>query len=360
MRPRPLGELAGALLHHQAPGGGFPACPSFSQYPYSWLRDSSFIAHALDRAGEHAAAGRYHLWAARTVASQAERVETLVARRARGESIHENEFLPTRFALSGEALGDDWPNFQLDGYGQWLWSLGEHLCLQGTPQLPGELRAGVEVTLAYLKTFWSEPCYDCWEEFPYRWHTSTLASIYGGLRAMSPFVPGLEGTAQAVREFVWRHAVVDGHLSKFVGDPEPDASLLWAAVPFGLLDVDDPVFRRTVETIERDLRRGGVHRYARDTYYGGGTWVLLTAWLGWVYVRQGRHDEAQDLLVWVRGQEQGRGLPEQTTESLLNPVYLDYWRERWGESARPLLWSHAMHLILEAEVAALSPTGVPS
>ena len=53
---------------------------------------------------------------------------------------------------------------------------------------------------------------------------------------------------------------------------------------------------------------------------------------------------------------------EQTTDGLLNPLYLDYWRGQWGESARPLLWSHAMHLILEAAVAthALLAPGVPS
>jgi len=27
-----------------------------------------------------------------------------------------------------------------------------------------------------------------------------------------------------------------------------------------------------------------MHRYADDTYYGGGEWVLLATWLGWYYV----------------------------------------------------------------------------
>lgn len=353
-----LHVLAGMLLRHQAPGGAFPACPSFSQYPYSWLRDSTFIAYALDRAGNHASAGRYYRWAAGTIAARQEQVSQLIQRRERGERIGDSEWLPCRFALSGEALNDDWPNFQLDGYGQWLWGLGEHLRLQGVTALPTAFRPGVEVTLAYLKTFWQEGCYDCWEEFPYRWHTSTLASLYGGLKAMQPFFPEVAEFARQIKTFTLEHAVQGGKLCKFVGDPQMDASLLWAGVPFGLLDVQDPIFTRTVQAIERDLLRGGVHRYAHDTYYGGGTWVLLTAWLGWVYARQGRHTDAERLLDWVRAQEREGGLPEQTTQHLLSPVYLNAWRVRWGESAHPLLWSHAMHLVLEAEILIPNSAGV--
>ena len=28
----------------------------------------------------------------------------------------------------------------------------------------------------------------------------------------------------------------------------------------------------------------GLHRYADDSYYGGGAWILLTAWLGSYYI----------------------------------------------------------------------------
>ena len=30
---------------------------------------------------------------------------------------------PARFALDGSVVADDWPNFQIDGYGTWLWAL---------------------------------------------------------------------------------------------------------------------------------------------------------------------------------------------------------------------------------------------
>ncbi|GGR20334.1 glycoside hydrolase family 15 protein [Deinococcus ruber] len=338
------------LLTHQAASGAFPACPTFSQYPYAWLRDSTFIAYALDRAGEYQGAARYYRWVSGVVAELAGQVDRLIMARHQGEFIPEAQFLPTRFSLTGGTLQDNWPNFQLDGYGQWLWGLGEHLTLSGTRALPDDYRQGVEVTLRYLQQFWLEPCFDCWEEFPYRWHTSTLASIFAGVQAMVPYFPEYEPLGEQIRTFIQSHAVTEGRLSKFIGYPVADASLLWAAVPFGVFSVEDPVFQATLAHIERELLRDGVHRYIHDTYYGGGSWVLLTAWLGWVYVRLGRREDALRLLEWVRAQDNGNGLPEQTQRSLLSPAYLASWTERWGPPAAPLLWSQAMQIVLEQEL----------
>ena len=39
-------------------------------------------------------------------------------------------------------------------------------------------------------------------------------------------------------------------------------------------------------------------------------------------------------------------LPEQITVNLNYPEKYCYWKNKWGEIANPLLWSHAMYLIL--------------
>ncbi len=43
-------------------------------------------------------------------------------------------------------------------------------------------------------------------------------------------------------------------------------------------------------------------------------------------------------------------LPEQVATHLLHPEYLGEWVQRWGSSASPLLWSHAMYLTLTHEL----------
>ena len=72
-----------------------------------------------------------------------------------------------------------------------------------------------------------------------------------------------------------------------------DASLLWLATPFGLVDADDPHFVDTVRVIEEQLTfEGGLRRYPTDTYYGSGAWPVLTASLGWHYAVAGDHAAA--------------------------------------------------------------------
>jgi GH15 family glucan-1,4-alpha-glucosidase len=138
-----------------------------------------------------------------------------------------------------------------------------------------------------------------------------------------------------------------------------DASLLGLAVPYGVVSPDDPIMIRSVEYIESTiLQDGGVHRYAEDSYFGGGAWILLTAWLGWYYseLAAKRPDLASDLqpkiqtcMNWIETQAEGdHYLPEQVPENLNHPPYLTTWVERWGDIASPLLWSHANYILLHA------------
>jgi GH15 family glucan-1,4-alpha-glucosidase len=126
-----------------------------------------------------------------------------------------------------------------------------------------------------------------------------------------------------------------------------DASLLWLATPFGLVRDEEPVFRRTLECIEERLvSDGGLLRYPEDTFYGGGAWILVTAWLAWHHARNGRPERASAYLAWIERQRCGDGgLPEQVSVSATDPWFERYWTERWGASARPLLWSHAMTIL---------------
>src|SRR5690606_9303273 len=118
--------------------------------------------------------------------------------------------------------------------------------------------------------------------------------------------------AEAIHQVVADVGVHDGHLTKWLGATEVDASLIACATPFRLYDPSDEVMRATVARIERELAPGGVHRYLDDTYYGGGEWVLLAGFLGWYHAEAGDTDRANDLLVWMAAQANGDGeLPEQ-------------------------------------------------
>lgn len=340
------------ILAGQASSGAYVASPTFSQYGYSWLRDGAWTAYAMDHAGRHDSARAFYGWVGRALSGQQSRLERLWQKLEGNETPGEADYLPTRFTLDGETGSDFWWDFQLDGYGAWLWGLAAHVEMTADRDLWAALEPWMTMTVRYIAALWQSPNYDCWEEHREHIHVSTLAALYGGLSAVQRHNPALvpDDLPERIRAFTLEMGVApEGHLVKYLGTDAVDASLLWAAVPYGLVDAHDERFSRTLARIERDLHRpgGGVYRYRDDVYYGGGEWILLAAWLAWAYIERGRLAEARDLLAWIEAQATPDGaLPEQVSDHLLYPDRYAEWERRWGKVASPLLWSHAMYLIV--------------
>jgi len=328
-----------AICELQDSAGAFLAAPCPPQYRNAWLRDGVFVADALSRAGEREKAEAFFSWCAGVV-------------EARAAPMARREILDGRYTLDGQEVAGAWSGAQLDGYGAWVWALGRHVRRHGVD--PAPWRAGAELSLGYAAACWSLPCFDWWEE---RWgvHTATLAALYGGLTSAIVAEPWAAEAAKEIKAAVVRDGLVEGRLRARLGDGGLDASLIAVATPFGMLDPDDPLMLATVAEIEsRLVHAGGVHRHPEDEYYGGGLWLVLAALLGWHYLRSGRPEAAREELDWVvRAASPGGELPEQVDDQLLHPEARAAWLERWGPSACPLLWSHAMFLTLVLELDAV-------
>ena len=355
------------ILANQAPSGAYVASPSFPVYRYCWLRDGAFIADAMSRAGEVESAEAFFAWCANVLTSRRERVESLLARRRAGAVIPVADFLHARYTLDGAEAEAEWWNFQLDGYGAWLWALDGHARRHARSLDP--FLDGAALSATYISAFWNQPSYDWWEEHADHLHVSTLASIYAGLsaaarwRGIAPATrDGSAETARAIEAAVRDDSSRLGHLAKWFGGEAVDASLVAVSTPFDLLDPDDPLMEATLERIEAGLvHAGGVHRYATDTYYGGGEWLLLAALLGWHRLRTGDAPGAHRQLEWVAAQATPSGeLPEQVDTHMLAPEAEQAWLDRWGPIATPLLWSHAMYLTLALETGVFVPSIVKS
>ncbi len=352
MRTDPIHRSIEVILENQHPSGAYIACPTFPSYQYCWFRDASFIAYAMDLVGEKESASRFHDWAARQVNNRADIVKDSIVEVASGKSRNSNRILHTRYNLDGtEGISQEWPNFQLDGFGTWLWSLREHHQISGST-LPESWLQAANLVSAYLEATWRQPCFDCWEEFPDFVHPHTLAAIFAGLAAHTELCgEDHSSTLGAIKKYIETHNIVDGHFAKFSNAPAVDSNLIGLAVPYHVFSLDDPRIQATITEIESSLcRGGGLHRYAADTYYGGGEWILLAAWLGWYHAQTGDPQgmlKACHALDWVESQFTLLSyLPEQTPNSLNDPSYYQFWINCWGEIATPLLWSHAMHIIL--------------
>jgi GH15 family glucan-1,4-alpha-glucosidase len=111
------------LAANQAPGGAFLATPVMPDYHYCWFRDGSYIARALDLAGRHDEVRRFHAWAARVIEQNGARVARAEKLARAGVPIDEAATLHTRYTIERQAGTDAWSNFQLDGFGTWLWAV---------------------------------------------------------------------------------------------------------------------------------------------------------------------------------------------------------------------------------------------
>lgn len=338
----------------QLPNGAYPASPDFIAYRgYCWFRDGSFIADGMSAAGADESATRFFHWCAATIERHADRMSAAIEAARAGSPLDDEAMLPARFTFDGGLGLDPWWDFQLDGYGTWLWALAAHLRrhdLPAEPYLPA-----VRLTAEYLVSSWDRPCFDWWEEHSEHVHVSTLGCVGAGLEAALAaglLDDELAGRARAaahdVRELVRTKGTVDGHLTKWIGRNDVDGSLSALVAPLGWISPDDPVAVGTVEAIERTLAdETGVHRFADDVFYGGGRWPLLTAFHGMAKLAVGDEVGARADLEWiVSTATEGGLLPEQVSDRLIAPDSLPQWTERWGSVASPLLWSHAEYLRL--------------
>jgi GH15 family glucan-1,4-alpha-glucosidase len=346
------------ILSLQDPGGAYPASPSFSAYRgYSWLRDGAFIADAMSAIGEIESASKFFGWCSRALVTRAPDIHRIVASAHAGAPVADREMLPTRFTLDGAAGDTEWWDFQLDGYGLWLWAALTHAERHGLDATPW--RRAIELTVDYLIASWDRPCYDWWEEHVEEVHVSTLGSIEAGLRAaarselVGPDRRRAAGeTADAAARLARERGTVDGRLVKWIGSTAVDASLAALIAPLRVVAGDSDLGRATLAELERQLVvDGGTHRFTTDTYYGGGQWPLLSCFFGLAHLDAGDSARARELLEWAAGTVRESGtMPEQVTDHLIDPSFVDEWVQRWGPSADPLLWSHAMFLRLAVEL----------
>lgn len=354
--------LAGQTAH-----GAYLAAPSFPTYRYCWFRDGSFIADAMDLWGHVGSAERFHHWVLSVLRSQLDAV-----------AADPTHVLHTRYQADGAPGQEDWPNFQLDGFGTWLWAYRRHVRHRHVRHRDEGAEADdltvVRGLADYLTRMWPRPNFDCWEEFQERVHPSTLAALFAGLQAASELLDERYylGVAEAIRGFVTAHGVhrstgAPAHFAKHVGSTEVDANLLWVSLPYGVVAPDSELALATLAKVRADLLDpdGGVHRYRADTYYGGGSWILLTADLAQAHLALGERAEAERLRGWIESQARAEGyLPEQVESHLLAPERKAEWDELWGPSASPLLWSHAAYLRLVAAMEGRDPgaagSGMPA
>ena len=340
------------IRDNQTDSGAFIASPNFRVYNYSWFRDGSFIANAMLLAGENDSAYAFHQWAADIINQRAGRIIQLLAKNRAGVAIKLDEHLECRYTADGKEGSEPWTNFQLDGFGTWLWSL-KNFAASGA-QLSEQIIQASNLIVAYLCEFWSLDSFDWWEENFGHQHISTLGSIGTGFVSYCE-LPGADEVLKAkaseqydiIKELIQENGTREGRLTKWIEGDGLDSSLLALFSPFNFIESKSAIGQNTIAAISTQLGVTGTYRHSHDSYFGGGRWPLLSSFLGLVLIDLGDLDQATNILEWVAfSSNQDLELPEQVGDKLLFPKVRQEWVSRWGEPAIPLLWSHAMYIHL--------------
>ena len=347
------------IRENQSETGGYIASPNFAVYKYSWFRDGAFIAHAMAKVGEIESATAFHNWAARNVNQRIEKISELIERNKKGLPIDPEEHLHCRYRTDGYESKEAWTNFQLDGFGTWLWSANEFAKMGYA--ISAEVNEAASNLIPYLAEFWSTPSFDWWEESYGKQHVSTLGCISSGLMAVSDWaqIPhalrlSAKKCAQEIREYVFSRGVVDGHLTKWIGSSAVDGSLSALIAPLDWVQ-DSELESKTLDEITSQLGELGTHRHLDDEYFGGGPWPLLSAFLALARSSRGEREVSIRIFKWfAECANSSLELPEQLPSKLLHPKTRQDWISRWGIPAQPLLWSHAMFLLLKNEIERFS------
>ena len=104
----------------QVPSGAYLACPTLSNVSVLLVRDGTFAAHAMDLWGQHESATRFYDWASGQIVGRAKTIDRCIQAVSSGQEPDRAELLDTRYTPSGEPGREEWPNFQLDGFGTLL------------------------------------------------------------------------------------------------------------------------------------------------------------------------------------------------------------------------------------------------
>jgi GH15 family glucan-1,4-alpha-glucosidase len=300
-------------------------------YRYCWLRDSGLTLHAFMVGGYVEEAKAYRDWLARTIAGDASRLQIMYGiageRRLTEVSL---DWLPGYEESRPVRIGNGaWDQFQLDVYGE-TFSCLYAARKMGLPRLAEawDLARGM---LTHLERVWQRPDEGIWEVRGERTRHFTHSKVeawvavdraiglieeFGmlgpdGLNLLTQLRTLRERIRDEVLERAWHPGV--SAFTQAYGSEALDASVL--VMPLvGFLDATDPRMVSTVETIEKNLMRGGlVRRY--DTGYGydglpgdESPFLACSFWLADVYAMQGRGQEAEALFERLLGLRNELGL----------------------------------------------------
>ncbi|MDO8510193.1 MAG: glycoside hydrolase family 15 protein [bacterium] len=328
-------------------------------YSYTWSRDGSFTALALDEAGYHDITKRFFLFFKDVLTDEGYLLHKYHSDRSLGSSWHP-------WIRNGKrqiAFQEDETALVLIA----LWHYYEKTHdLEFIEELYNPfIKKAAEFLASYREKNTGLPneSYDLWEE-KYGITTFTTAAVFGALEAAARFAVLLgkeeerklySGEAVKIRQALMKYLYNEdqGHFRKLAViasnglefDETIDVSSFFGLYKFGVLSLDDPLLARVATITKKELTLattvGGVARYKGDKYYEtsselpGNPWFVTTLWMLQYDIASAKDAVALEKIFAALTTVGGYALQSGVLSEQLHPFS--------GQqiSVAPLTWSHA-------------------
>src|SRR3989344_1720172 len=331
-------------------------------YAYIWHRDGALTAIALDAAGYHEVARKFFEFSNATITEYGYFFHKYRPDKSLGSSWH-GWITPDghhRLAIQEDetalVISALWKHYEGTSDLEFIENIYNNLIKKASEFMVGFRNANGLPSATY----------DIWERV---WgvHTFTAGAVYDALSSAAKFA-GLLGKekdqeryargAEELKAAIIKHLYnkqgnyfykyVDFEEGHELHDETVDASSFYAMFKFGVLALDDPMMKSSLETFRAKLickgGVGGVARFEGDTYCQadkstpGNPWIVTSLWLAQYYIVSAREKAhlapAKEILEWVVARAWTSGvLPEQVDPNT-----------GLGLSATPLTWSHAEYV----------------
>lgn len=244
----------------------------------------------------------------------------------------------------------------------WLWIVGEFASATGDRKHIEHMQVAASFALSRLAAHWNEP--------QAHWlggslgepavYLSNLAIIYGAVLAVQPHwtkdlrenMPtdaDVQRLLKDIRELLFAKFIKDGKVVSRLGSREIYGDIILAAVPFGMLGIEDRILIEALFVVERELVGKGVRFSGSDMYYGGCERPDLSSLLAWYYAEKGDMAKAKQLMEHVSRLAAENGLLYEVDPDTANePIYYDYALRQGGGKLEASTLAQAMHSIAAA------------
>ncbi len=295
-----------------APTASLPEDPGGNRnwdYRYVWVRDSAIMASTLCRLDFYMEGRRALEFLFSMIDYSGKPLYNLY--KVDGTEIYGERYIDSLNGFMNSKpvrVGNRATNqIQLDIEGEFLYAVNGYFESTHDKDFIQNHSRAIEYIADWLSDNWQLADSGIWEKPEDHEYAHSKVMIWVALENAGKLISALGGidrwkeTRDEIKKWIMSNCVKEGYFVTFPKSNEVDSTVLAFPI-YGFVDVNDPVFLKTLKVVEKTLFvKGFVYRYNFDSIgKANHAFVLCSMWLASVYSRLKRKNDALQLLKNVK------------------------------------------------------------